>query len=316
MWTTFLIFIVLSYFVLTRLFQIVEFREEVIQERLGKYKKTLKPGFHFLIPFVDRPAYSQEMREQVLDVPSQTCITKDNIEVSVDGLVYLKVMDSYKASYGISDYRAAAVNLAQTTMRSEIGKMTLDDTFSERETMNENIVREIDKAADPWGIKVMRYELKNISPSMEIIDTMERQMEAEREKRAEITNSEGHRQARIFESEGEQQSKVLVSEAERQKRINEAKGRAKEIELVATATAKGINRVAEAISRPGGDLAVKTKLVEQYIKQFGNIIETSNVSVLPTETANLKTFFEGVGTISDHTKSASGKTKTTNRRGE
>jgi len=316
MWTTLLIIIVLSYFILTRLFQIVEFREEVIQERLGKYKKTLKPGFHFLIPFVDRPAYSQEMREQVLDVPSQTCITKDNIEVSVDGLVYLKVMDSYKASYGISNYRDAAVNLAQTTMRSEIGKMTLDDTFSERETMNENIVREIDKAADPWGIKVMRYELKNISPSMEIIDTMERQMEAEREKRAEITNSEGHRQARIFESEGEQQSQVLISEANRQKRINEAKGRAKEIELIATATATGINRVAEAISQPGGDLAVKTKLVEQYIKQFGHIIETSNVSVLPTETANLKTFFEGVGTISDHTKGVSAKTSTARRGGQ
>ncbi|MEX0845809.1 MAG: stomatin-like protein, partial [Balneolaceae bacterium] len=311
MWTTLLVIIVISYFVLTRLFQIVEFREEVIQERLGKYKKTLKPGFHFLIPFVDRPAYSQEMREQVLDVPSQTCITKDNIEVSVDGLVYLKVMDSHKASYGISNYQAAAVNLAQTTMRSEIGKMTLDDTFSERDKMNENIVREIDKAADPWGIKVMRYELKNISPSTEIIDTMERQMEAEREKRAEITNSEGHRQARIYESEGEQQSQVLVSEAQRQKRINEAKGRAREIELVATATAKGLRRVAEAIERPGGEVAVKTKLVEQYIKQFGNIIQKSNVSVLPTETANLKTFFEGVSTISDHTKDPSQKTKAT-----
>ncbi|HET8865087.1 MAG TPA: stomatin-like protein [Gracilimonas sp.] len=312
MWTTLLVIIVLSYFVLTRLFQIVEFREEVIQERLGKYKKTLKPGFHFLIPFVDRPAYSQEMREQVLDVPSQTCITKDNIEVSVDGLVYLKVMNSHKASYGISNYQAAAVNLAQTTMRSEIGKMTLDDTFSEREKMNENIVREIDKAADPWGIKVMRYELKNIRPSSEIVDTMERQMEAERAKRAEITNSEGHRQARIYESEGEQQSQVLISEANRQKRINEAKGRAKEIELIATATATGIRRVAEAIERPGGDIAVKTKLVEQYIKQFGNIIKKSNVSVLPTETANLKTFFEGVGTISDHTKGAPSKTNTTN----
>lgn len=308
LWTTLLAVIVLSYFILTRLFQIVEFREEVIQERLGKYKKTLKPGFHFLIPFVDRPAYSQEMREQVIDVPSQTCITKDNIEVAVDGLVYLKVMDSHKASYGISNYQAAAVNLAQTTMRSEIGKMTLDDTFSERETMNENIVREIDKASNPWGIKVMRYELKNINPSNEIVDTMERQMEAERAKRAEITNSEGHRQARIFESEGEQQSQVLVSEANRQKRINEAKGRAKEIELIATATAQGIRRVAEAIERPGGDLAVKTKLVEQYIKQFGNIIKKSNVSVLPTETANLKTFFEGVSQISDHTKDASTKT--------
>ncbi len=302
MWTALLIIIVLLYFVFTRLFQIVEFREEVIQERLGKYKKTLKPGFHFLIPFVDRPAYSQEMREQVIDVPSQTCITKDNIEVAVDGLVYLKVMDSYKASYGISNYHAAAVNLAQTTMRSEIGKITLDDTFSEREMMNENIVREIDKAADPWGIKVLRYEIKNIRPSKEIIDTMEKQMEAEREKRAEITHSEGHRQARINESEGEQTSQVLVSEAERQRRINEAKGRAKEIELIATATAKGIRRVAEAIQRPGGNIAVKTKLVEQYISQFGKIIRSSNVSVLPTETANLKTFFEGVSTISDHTK--------------
>ncbi|WP_234572879.1 SPFH domain-containing protein [Rhodohalobacter sp. 614A] len=304
MWTVFLILIVLTYFIFTRLFQIVEFREEVIQERLGKYKKTLKPGFHFLIPFVDRPAYSQEMREQVIDVPSQTCITKDNIEVAVDGLVYLKVMDSYKASYGISNYHAAAVNLAQTTMRSEIGKITLDDTFSEREKMNENIVREIDKAADPWGIKVLRYEIKNIRPSKDIVDTMEKQMEAEREKRAEITHSEGHRQARINESEGEQKSQVLVSEAERQRRINEAKGRAQEIELVANATAKGIRRVAEAINRPGGDLAVKTKLVEQYINQFGKIIRKSNVSVLPTETANLKTFFEGVSKVSDHTKPA------------
>jgi regulator of protease activity HflC (stomatin/prohibitin superfamily) len=301
MWTVLLLLILFLYIILTRLFIIVEMREEVIQERLGKYKKTLKPGFHFMIPFVDRAAYHQEMREQVIDVPSQTCITKDNIEVAVDGLVYLKVMDSYKASYGISNYKAAAVNLAQTTMRSEIGKLTLDDTFSEREKMNENIVREIDKAADPWGIKVLRYEIRNIRPSNEIVDTMEKQMEAEREKRAEITNSEGYRQARINESQGEQRSQILVSEAQRQRRINEAKGKAAEIQLVATATAKGIRRVAEAISRPGGNLAVRTKLVEQYIDEFGNIIRKTNVSVLPTETANLKTFFEGVGKISAHT---------------
>lgn len=315
MWTTLLILIVFSYFILTRLFIIVEMREEVIQERLGKFKKTLKPGFHFLIPFIDRAAYHQEMREQVLDVPSQTCITKDNIEVAVDGLVYLKVMDSYKASYGISNYHAAAVNLAQTTMRSEIGKITLDDTFSEREMMNENIVREIDKAADPWGIKVLRYEIKNIRPSDEIVDTMEKQMEAEREKRAEITNSEGFRQARINESEGEQKNQILVSEAQRQRRINEAKGRAREIELVATATAKGLRRVAEAIQRPGGDLAVKTKLVEQYIDQFGKIIKSTNVSVLPVETANLKTFFEGVGKISDHTKNENPATPVSGSKG-
>ncbi len=300
MWTALLIFFVILFVIVTRLFIIVEFREEVIQERLGKYKRTLSPGFHFMIPFVDRAAYRQEMREQVIDVPSQTCITKDNIEVAVDGLVYLKVMDSHRASYGISDYVAAAVNLAQTTMRSEIGKITLDDTFSERDMMNENIVKEIDEAADPWGIKVMRYEIKNISPSNDIVDTMEKQMEAEREKRAEITNSEGYREARINESKGEQQSQILLSEAQRQRRINEAKGRAKEIELVATATANGIRRVATAIEKPGGDIAVKTKLVEQYIDQFGKIIKSTNVSVLPTETANLKTFFEGVGTVNRH----------------
>jgi regulator of protease activity HflC (stomatin/prohibitin superfamily) len=305
-WTITLISLLVLFFIFTRLFIIVEFREEVIQERLGKFKKNLKPGFHFLFPFVDRPAYRREMREQVLDVPSQTCITKDNIEVAVDGLVYIKVMDAYKASYGISNYQAAAINLAQTTMRSEIGKITLDDTFSERETMNENIVREIDKAADPWGIKVLRYELKNIRPSNEIVDTMEKQMEAEREKRAEITHSEGYRQARINESEGEQTSQVLVSEANRQKRINEAHGKAKEIELVANATANGIKRIAEAMQKPGGDLAVKTKLVEQYIDEFGKIISESKISVLPTETANLKTFFEGVKQVSDHTEENKG----------
>lgn len=301
-WTITLITILVLYFILTRLFIIVEMREEVIQERLGKFKKNLKPGFHFLIPLMDRPAYRREMREQVLDVPSQTCITKDNIEVAVDGLVYIKVMDAHKASYGISDYQAASINLAQTTMRSEVGKITLDDTFSEREQMNENIVREIDKAADPWGIKVLRYEIKNIRPSNEIIDTMEKQMEAEREKRAEITHSEGFRQARINESEGERQSQVLISEGARQKRINEATGKAKEIELIANATANGVKRIAEAMQKPGGELAVKTKLIEQYIQEFGQIIERSNVSVLPVETANLKTFFEGVSKVSDHTR--------------
>lgn len=301
-WTSILITLVVLYFILTRLFIIVEMREEVIQERLGKFKKNLKPGFHFLVPFVDRPAYRREMREQVLDVPSQTCITKDNIEVAVDGLVYIKVMDAHKASYGINNYQAASINLAQTTMRSEVGKITLDDTFSEREAMNENIVREIDKAAGPWGIKVLRYEIKNIRPSNEIVDTMEKQMEAEREKRAEITHSEGFRQARINESEGEQKSQILVSEGARQRRINEAKGKAKEIELIASATANGIQRIAEAMQKPGGELAVRTKLVEQYIEQFGSILKHSNVSVLPTETANLKTFFEGVSKVSDHTK--------------
>lgn len=304
MWTTLLVIIGVGVFLFTKVFIIVEMREEVIKERLGKYNQTLKPGLHFLIPFVDRPAYSQEMREQVLDVPSQTCITKDNIEVEVDGLVYVKVMDSYKASYGIGDYRLAAINMAQTTMRSEIGKITLDDTFSEREQMNENIVREIDKASDPWGIKVLRYEIRNIRPSDNLINTLEKQMEAERDKRAEITESTGTRDYRINESQGERQAAILISEAKRQKRINEAKGKAKEIELIAKATSNGIQRISKAIAKPGGDLAVKTKLIEQFINQLGTVMEQSNVSVLPTETANLKTFFEGVSKVSDHTNPA------------
>lgn len=303
MWTFLLILILIGIFLVTKVFMVVEMREEVIKERLGKYNKTLKPGFHFLIPFIDRPSYRQEMREQVIDVPSQTCITNDNIEVEVDGLVYIKVMDSYRASYGIGNYKPAAVNLAQTTMRSEVGKITLDETFSEREQMNENIVREIDKASDPWGIKVMRYEIKNIRPSSDIIATLEQQMEAERDKRAEITESTGTRDSRINESQGERKSAILLSEANRQKRINEAKGKAQEIELIASATAKGIDRIAKAIEKPGGPLAVKTKLIEQYITRLGDVIEGANVSVLPTETANLKTFFEGVGKMSDHTKS-------------
>jgi regulator of protease activity HflC (stomatin/prohibitin superfamily) len=197
MWTLLLLVLAVVFFVVYHTFIIVEMREEVILERFGKYHDTLTPGFHFVIPFVDRVAYRQETREQVLDVPHQKCITKDNIEVDVDGLVYLKVMDSYKASYGINDYRLAAVNLAQTTMRSEVGKITLDDTFSERDAMNEAIVEELDKASNPWGVKVMRYELKDIQPAQDIVRTMEKQMEAEREKRAEITESSGERDARI-----------------------------------------------------------------------------------------------------------------------
>jgi regulator of protease activity HflC (stomatin/prohibitin superfamily) len=301
MWTLLLVVILLALFVINNTFIIVREREEVIIERLGKYRATLAPGFHFLVPFIDRVAYRQETREQVLDVPHQKCITKDNIEVDVDGLVYLKVMDAYKASYGINDYKLAAVNLAQTTMRSEVGKITLDDTFSERDQMNEAIVRELDAASNPWGMKVLRYEIKDIQPSRDIILTMEQQMEAEREKRAEITESSGERDALINVSEGERRSAILLSEGSRQKRINEAKGQAKEMELLAKATANGIERIAEAIAQPGGSLAVKTRLTEQFISDLGTIIDGAEVSVLPVEAANLKTFFEGASQISQQT---------------
>lgn len=294
-----LIGILLSVFIFFKTFIVVEMREEALVERLGKYLKTLKPGLHFLVPIIDRVSYRQEMREQVIDVPSQSCITKDNIEVAVDGLIYIKVMDSYKASYGIGDYRLAAVNLAQTTMRSEVGKITLDDTFSEREAMNENIVREIDRASDPWGIKVMRYEIRNIRPSNQIIDTLEKQMEAERSKRANILRSSGERDAVINISKGNRQAEVLYSEAAKIRKINEADGKAAELRLIAEATAKGIERVAQAIQKDGGLTAVHIQILEQFTDNLGDILENSSVSILPTEVANLKTALEGMQKIAD-----------------
>ncbi|MFB6099169.1 MAG: SPFH domain-containing protein [Salinibacter sp.] len=298
-WTILLLILAGAFFIVYNTFIIVEMREKVIVERFGEYHDTLDPGFHFVIPFVDRVAYRHETREQVLDVPHQKCITKDNIEVKVDGIVYLKVMDAYKASYGINDYRLAAVNLAQTTMRSEVGKITLDDTFSERDAMNEAIVEELDKASDPWGVKVMRYELKDIQPSQDIVHTMEQQMEAERDKRAEITKSSGERDAQINTSEGEREASILLSEGRRQQRINEAEGEARETELLAEATANGIERVADAIAQPGGSLAVKMRLTEQFIDRLGEVVDGANVSVLPMEAANLKSFFEGASEVTD-----------------
>ena len=299
MWTALLLILAVALFVVYNTFIIVEMREKVIVERFGEYHDTLDPGFHFVIPFVDRVAYRHETREQVLDVPHQKCITKDNIEVEVDGIVYLKVMDAYKASYGINDYRLAAVNLAQTTMRSEVGKITLDDTFSERDAMNEAIVEELDEASDPWGVKVLRYELKDIQPSQDIVLTMEQQMEAERDKRAEITTSSGDRDAQINTSEGEREASILMSEGRRQQRINEAEGEARETELLAEATANGIERVADAVAQPGGSLAVKMRLTEQFVDRLGEVVESANVSVLPMEAANLKSFFEGASEVTN-----------------
>ena len=294
--TALLAIVVVAIFVLKNMFIVVQEQNRVIQERLGKYHATLKPGFHFLIPFVDRAAYIQEMREQVLDVPSQSCITSDNIQVEVDGLVYLQVVDASSASYGISNYRNAAVNLAQTTMRSEVGKIDLDTTFSERDLLNSNIVREIDQASDSWGIKVLRYEIKNIEPSTHIVETMEKQMEAERDKRAEITLSDGERTAVVLVSEGDQIEAVNLSQGEKEKRINEAQGKAQEIELIAGATADGVRAIAQAISQPGGDNALKVQLAEQFLVEYGNILQEANISVLPADLANLKSVIETVQT--------------------
>ena len=294
MWYGILILVILLIIFFWKLVLIVPMREEVIKERMGKFVAVLKPGLHFIIPVIDNDAYHRETRERVLEVPSQSCITSDNIQVDVDGLIYIKVVDSYKASYGIGNYKNASVNLAQTTMRSEIGKMTLDDTFSERDTLNEKIVKEIDRASENWGIKVLRYELKNISPSKSVQDTMEKQMEAERQKRASITLSTGGKEARIKESEGEKIKAINLSEGAKQKRINEASGKAIEISLLAEASANGIRKVAKSINEPGGSLAVKTQLVEQFINEYGEILSKAKISVLPGDLADVKSLIKAI----------------------
>jgi len=292
-------------FIILKLVLVVPMREVCVVERLGKFRAVMQPGLHFLIPFFDRVAYRHETREQVLDIPAQSCISRDNIQIDVDGLVYIKVMDGKKASYGIEDYRRASINLAQTTMRSEIGKLKLSQTFSERDTLNETIVREIDKASDPWGIKVLRYEVRNITPSANVIHTLEKQMEAEREKRAEITLAEAERESTINLSQGERQEAINLSEGDKQRQINEAEGKAREIEILAHATAEGMNLVAEAASSPGGNKAIKMRLMQQYIQQTGSILDKADVSVVPAELAKLEGFFEGMENVTKATKGVS-----------
>ncbi len=266
---------------------IVPQKTAYIVERLGKYRCTLEAGFHILVPFIDRIAYRHTLKEQAIDVPPQECITKDNIAVSVDGILYMQVMDPAKASYGIGNYLFATTQLAQTTMRSEMGKLDLDRSFEERTSINAAIVAAVDKASDPWGIKVTRYEIKNITPPRTIRDAMEKQMRAEREKRAMIAESEGERQAKINRAEGEKQQAINLSEGERQRKINEAEGRAKEILLVAEAQAAGIQKVAEAISGKGGLESVNMQLAQQYLQQFGNLAKENNTMIIPSDLANV-----------------------------
>ena len=290
-------FIIFLGFIIYNLILIIPMRSVGVIERLGKFRAVLEPGLHFLIPFVDRVAYKHETREQCLNIPDQSCITRDNIQVDVDGLLYIKVMDPYKASYGIEDYLVAAINLAQTTVRSEVGKLRLSETFSERERLNETIVTEIDNASEPWGIKVLRYEVMNITPSHNVIETLEKQMEAERTKRADITLANAERDSTINLSEGERQEAINLSEGERQRRINEAKGRASEISILAEATATGSRVVAEAIGKPGGQEAMNLKLVEQYVTRLATLFENAEVSLVPNEMAHMQSFFAGMDQV-------------------
>ncbi len=267
--------------------RVVPQREQYVVERLGKYSRTLDAGFHILIPFVDRVAYRHSLKEFAIDVPSQTCITKDNIAVSVDGILYLQVVDSKAASYGIHNYTFASSQLAQTTLRSEVGKIDLDRTFEVRELINSAVVEAVDKASEPWGVKILRYEIKDIVPPESVRDALEKQMRAERERRAVVAQSEGERQAKINISEGEKQEMINRSEGDKMRQINEAEGRSREIELIASATAEGIRKVAEAISMPGGCEAVNLRVAEAYVNQFGNLAQKNNTMIIPANLADI-----------------------------
>jgi regulator of protease activity HflC (stomatin/prohibitin superfamily) len=277
-----------------KLIRIVSEAESYIIEQFGKYKRTLGSGFHLIIPVIQKVAYKVELREQVIDVEPQICITSDNVQVAVDGILYLKVIDPAKTSYGIDNYRFATAQLAKTTMRSEIGKLELDKTFSERDSLNDAIVKAIDEASDPWGIKVTRYEIKDITPTEGVEKAMEQQMRAEREKRAEILSSEGVKESRINVSKGERQYAINLSEGERQRRINVAQGRAEAIEITSKATAEGLRMVAETLNLPKGKNAMALRLADQYIARFGSILEQVDTSVLPVEVAQLKSLVEAV----------------------
>jgi regulator of protease activity HflC (stomatin/prohibitin superfamily) len=258
-----------------------------VVERLGRYRDTLNAGFHILIPFIDVIRNRVLLKEIAVDIPEQICITRDNVQVGVDGILYFKVMNPERATYGAADFLYAISQLAQTTLRSEMGKIDLDKTFEERSQINMQVVTELDKASEPWGVKVLRYEIKNISPPKDVLDAMEKQMRAEREKRAVILNSEGARDSAINTAEGQKQQVIKQSEADKQKSINEAEGQAKAILAMAEATAEGIRQVAIAIQAPGGYEAVQLRVAENYIKQFGHLAKHTNTMILPTNLADV-----------------------------
>lgn len=281
--------IVLVFIAFYRTVTIVPQKSAYIVERLGKYAGTLEAGFHILIPFIDRISYKHTLKEEAIDVLPQSCITRDNIAVEVDGILYMQVIDPQKASYGIDNYRFASSQLAQTTMRSVIGTLDLDKTFEEREKINAEIVSAVDLASDPWGVKVTRYEVKNIVPPESIKDAMEKQMKAEREKRAmiAIAESEGYKEAKINRAEGEKREAIKKSEGEKQRRINEAEGRAAEIMKVAEATAEGLRKIAGAITTEGGLNAVNLRIAEQYLTEFGKLAKENNTMIIPSNLSDI-----------------------------
>lgn len=284
------VILVLTGFIIFLLFstaKVIAQRTELVIERLGRYNRTLGAGFHILIPFLDRVAYRRNLKEEVYDIASQNCITKDNVQVIVDGVIYLQVIDSRLSCYGIENYKIAAQNLAQTSLRSVLGKMTLDRTFEEREFLNQSVVAAVDEAAQNWGIKVLRYEVKDLQVSEEIMRAMETQMTAERDKRAEIAKSEAERQSKINLAEGSKQQSILTSEGDKLQLINRAEGEAAEIRLRAEATAEAIDIVAKAINSKGGSDAAQLEVAKEYIEQFGKLAKEGNTLIIPAELGNI-----------------------------
>jgi regulator of protease activity HflC (stomatin/prohibitin superfamily) len=279
--------VLLAIVTLAKTATIVPQQQAYVIENLGKYSRTLRAGFHILVPFIERIAYRHSLKEMAIDIPEQVCITKDNVQVGVDGVLYMQILDPERASYGIQDYVFAITQLAQTTLRSEIGKIDLDRTFEERALINGNVVREVDLASEAWGVKILRYEIRNINPPPDVIEAMEKQMRAEREKRAVILESEGVRDANINRAEGEKQKVIKESEAKRQQQINEAEGEAAAIEAVATATAEGLRRVAIAVSGNGGPEAMRLRIAEQYVAQFGQLAKQANTLVVPANLSDV-----------------------------
>jgi len=275
------VFVVLVFVIVIKTAVVVPQRNEYVIERLGKYRTTFGAGFHFLIPFIDRIAYKRSLKEEPIDIPAQTCITADNVTMEVDGVLYLQVMNARQSAYGIDNYHFAASQLAQTSLRSAIGKISLDNSFEARETLNQQVVEALDEAAQNWGIKVLRYEIKDLEPPRSVLEAMEKQMRAEREKRAEIARSEGEKQALINRAAGERAEAIALSEGEKMKRINEAEGQAQEILKVAEATAEGIRKVGEALAAPGGHEAANLDVAKKYLDQFGKLAKENNTMILP-----------------------------------
>lgn len=293
--------------ILFRGFRVVPQQNAFVVERLGKFHSSLYAGVTYIVPFVDNVAYKHSLKEQTIDIPEQVCITKDNVQVGVDGVIFIQVIDPKMASYGVANYFVALIQLAQTTMRSEIGKIDLDKTFEERTTINTSIVEAINDASKLWGVKILRYEVKNIVPPQTVLVAMEKQMQAEREKRATILQSEGEKQSAINVAEGQKQKTVLESEAVKQKQINEAIGQAEAIKAIATATADGIKSVAEAIKAEGGFEAVQLRVADKLVEQYGHLAKTTNTLILPANFGDISSLIATAMTVVKRSTPTAGK---------